>query len=113
MANAFSTALESDCYLRQPGGNSPCQDYRWCDGNSDSGADLYRLPSPPGSLPSRNTNGPSSRRRENGSINEGSGAPNGSDYPFSPMSDLPQWVGNSAAGKSAAERRGRSRDSGW
>jgi hypothetical protein len=34
------------------------------------------------------------------------------DYPFSPMSDLPhQWVGNSAAGKSAAERGGRSR--GW
>jgi hypothetical protein len=31
-----------------------------------------------------------------------------------PMSDLPpQWVGNSAAGKSAAERRGRSRGSGW
>jgi hypothetical protein len=34
------------------------------------------------------------------------------DYPFSPMSDLPhQWVGNSATGKSAAERSGRSR--GW
>jgi hypothetical protein len=33
-------------------------------------------------------------------------------YPFSPMSDLPhQWVGNSATGKSAAERSGRSR--GW
>jgi hypothetical protein len=31
------------------------------------------------------------------------------DYPFSPTSDLPhQWVGNSATGKSAAERRGRS-----
>jgi hypothetical protein len=31
------------------------------------------------------------------------------DYPFSPISDLPhQWVGKSAAGKSAAERRGRS-----
>jgi hypothetical protein len=36
------------------------------------------------------------------------------DYPFSPTSDLPhQWVGNSATGKSAAERRGRSPDSGW
>ena len=35
------------------------------------------------------------------------------DYPFSPMSDLPQWVGNSAAGKSAAERRGRSSGGGW
>src|SRR5215469_7339313 len=34
------------------------------------------------------------------------------DYPFSPMSDLfNQWVGNSATGKSAAERCGRS--CGW
>ena len=36
------------------------------------------------------------------------------DYPFSPVSDLPhQWVGNSAEGKSAAERRGRSPGTGW